>query len=317
MIVRLARRIGTVAVVGAAVAVVAAFGVHDQRTALTLGESHPLTAEPRGYLGVFMPGMPASADGLAAFGSRTGTRPNVAVYYSGWYEPFQSHFAAELSARGAVPLVQMDPSGIDLAAIAHGRYNSYLASYAQSVRTFGRPVIISFGHEMNGNWYSWGKDKTPPAVFVAAWRHLVTVFRAWGAFNVTWLWAVNSLAGGPGQAASPQPWWPGASYVDWVGIDGYYYYPAESFATLFGGTISAVRRFTRDPVLITETGVAPEAGQAAKIPGLFAGARAAGILGIVLFDAGGYRDWRIDSDPAALAAFGRAARGFGGNTGGR
>ena len=309
---RLLRRYGTVALVVAAIAVVAGFGLHDKKTAATLGQSQAaLPAKPHDYLGAFVPGMPGTVDGLAAFGSETGTRPNVAVYYSGWLEPFQSGFAAELAARGVVPLVQIDPAGIDLAAIVHGQYNSYLASYAQAVRNFARPVIISFGHEMNGDWYSWGNGKTSPAVFVAAWQHVVKIFRAWGAYNVTWLWTVNSLAGGPGQAATPQPWWPGADYVTWVGIDGYFYYPAESFSTLFGHTISVIRQFTRDPVLITETAVAPAAGRAAKIPGLFAGAWSAGVLGVVWFDASGYRDWRIDNDPAALAAFGKAARGFG------
>lgn len=315
-VLRIVRRLGTVAVIGAAVAVVAGFGIRDQR-ASSLGTAQSLPASPQGYLGIYVPDMPASTDGMAAFGSSTGTRPNVAAYYSGWYEPFQSRFAKELSARNVVPLVQIDPTGIDLATITQGKSNSYLAGFAQSVRTFGHPVIISFGHEMNGGWYSWGSGRTTPAVFVAAWRHIVNVFRSWGAYNVTWLWTVNSLAGGPGTAAAPQPWWPGASYVDWVGVDGYYYYPAESFTTLFGSTISAIRRFTRDPVLITETAVAPAAGKAAKIPGLFAGARLAGVLGVVWFDANGYRDWRIDNDPAALAEFGKAAQGFGTISGGR
>lgn len=308
---RLLRRASTVAIVAVAIAGVYAFGRHEEKTASALGASPPLAVKPHGYLGVYVPGAPASDAGLATFSSRTGTQPNVAAYYSGWLEPFQSRFAGEVSARGTVPLVQIDPSGTDLAAITHGQYNSYLESYATAVRDFGHSVIISFGHEMNGSWYSWGNGRTSPAVFVAAWRHLVKLFRTWGAYNVTWLWTINSLAGGPGQAAAPQAWWPGADYVTWVGIDGYYYYPAESFTTLFGNTISAVRRFTRDPVLITETAVAPAAGKAAKIPELFAGAQSAGVLGVVWFDAPGYRDWRIDQDPAALAAFRQAARGFG------
>ena len=46
---------------------------------------------------------------------------------------------------------------------------------------------------MNGTWYSWGYQHTSPAAFVAAWRHIVTVFRAVGAWNVTWLWTVNVI----------------------------------------------------------------------------------------------------------------------------
>jgi mannan endo-1,4-beta-mannosidase len=305
---RALRRLGAVVIVVASIAAVIAFGMHDEESARSPGG---LPATPHGYLGVYVPSMPTSDAGLTAFGSQTGIRPNVAVYYSGWLEPFQTRFAEEVTARGAVPLVQIDPEGISLAAIAHGRYDSYLRSYALAVRLLGHPLIISFGHEMNGDWYSWGNGKASPADFVAAWRHIVGVFHAWGAFNVTWLWTVNSLSGGPGHAATPAAWWPGASYVNWVGIDGYYYYRGESFRTLFGDTISVIRHFTNDPVLIPETGIAPTAGKATTIPGLFAGALSAGLLGVVYFDARGYRDWRLDGDPSALAAFGKAAQGFG------
>lgn len=306
--IRLLRRLGSVVVVAAAVAGVVAFGLHAQKLAEP-ADSLPPT--PHGYLGVYVPGMPASDAGLTAFGTETGTRPNVAVYYSGWMEPFQAHFAEEVTARGAVPLVQIDPEGISLAAIAHGQYDGYLGSFAEALHNFGHPVIISFGHEMNGDWYSWGKGKTSPADFVAAWRHIVNVFRTWGVFNVTWLWTINSLAGGPGQAFSPKAWWPGASYVDWVGIDGYYYYHGESFRIVFGNTISVIRHFTEDPVFIPETGIAPAAGKASTIPQVLAGAQSAGVLGVVYFDANGYMNWSLNGNAQALAAFGRAARGFG------
>ena len=77
-----------------------------------------------------------------------------------------------------MPLVQMNPTKTSVAAIAAGRYDSYLTDYAKAVRAYHRPVILSFGHEMNGHWYTWGYTHTSPKIFVAAWRHIVTVFRA-------------------------------------------------------------------------------------------------------------------------------------------
>ena len=73
--------------------------------------------------------------------------------------------------------------------------------------------------------------------------------------------------------------------MTWVGIDGYYYNSASTFAPLFGPTIAAVRALTHDPILISETAVAPAAGQSAKIADLFAGIRLYGLLGFVWFDA--------------------------------
>jgi mannan endo-1,4-beta-mannosidase len=167
-------------------------------------------------------------------------------------------------------------------------------------------VVLSFVHEMNGNWYSWGYHHTTPAAFVAAWRHIVTVFRQQGADNVTWLWTVNVIEKTQG-IPSPAAWWPGRPYVTWVGIDGYYLKPSWKFAPLFGPTIKAVRALTLDPILISETAATPAAGKPAKIADLFAGIRAYGLLGFVWFDVDKNRDWRL-SGPAAIAAFRRGAQ---------
>ena len=69
---------------------------------------------------------------------------------------------------------------------------------------------------------------------------------------------------------------------------------------------------TGKPVLLSETAVGPYAGQAAKIPELFAGMRHYGTLGLVWFDIaqdGGIysQDWRIENSPGAEAAFHRGA----------
>ncbi len=230
------------------------------------------------------------------------------MYYSGWMEPFQVKFAAAVARRHAVPLVQIDPTGYGLKAIAAGQYDAYLRSYASAVKSFGAQVIIGFGHEMNGNWYGWGYRHASPAVFVAAWRHIVTVFRQQGADNVTWMWTINVINRRGGSFA-PGPWWPGSSYVNWVGIDGYYDQPSWTFASLFGPTIKAVRKLTLDPILVSETAAPGGPAQPQKIANLFAGVRAYGLLGFVWFNASRKEDWRLRS-PAAIAAFRAGARTF-------
>jgi mannan endo-1,4-beta-mannosidase len=270
--------------------------------------SSPRQSDPTGqirYLGVYGRGDIGSYAWATAFTTATGVRPDVLMFYSSWQEPFQASFATMAAQHGALPLVQINPFGVSLAAIAAGQYDGYLDAYAAAVRAYRRPVILSFGHEMNGDWYSWGYRHTSPAVFVAAWRHIVTLFRALGARNVTWLWTVN-IIDTLGGIASPAQWWPGSAYVTWVGLDGYYYTPSSTFAPLFGPTITAVRELTRDPILIAETSVAPAAGKPAKIADLCAGIRLYGLLGFVWFDVNDAQDWRLSS-PAAIAAFRRCA----------
>jgi hypothetical protein len=267
-----------------------------------------LPTTPASYVGLYKPGVPASYASITNFTTVTGVRPRIVAYYSGWHEPFQARFAQTAARAGAVPLVQIDPTDIRLAAIASGRYDDYLRKFATAVRAYHHPVIISFGHEMNGNWYSWAYLHARPAEFVAAWRHMVTLFRAAGARNVTWLWTVNVIDT-RNKIPNPAPWWPGRSYVTWVGMDGYFMNPSWNFASLFGPTIAAVRQLTHAPIIITETAAAPDAGQAAKVADIFAGVRLFGLLGFVWFDADRARDWRLSS-PAAIAAFRRGAETY-------
>lgn len=261
---------------------------------------------PLSYLGVYEPSSPHLYSGVASFGTLVGRRPNLALYYSAWWEPFQVWFALAAQAHHAVPMVQMEPRDVDVAAIAAGSYDSYLEAFASAVRAFGGQVVLSFGHEMNADWYGWGYRHTRPAVFVAAWRHTHQVFADMGAYNVTWLWTVN-VVGGP-HSISIRPWWPGARYVTWAGIDGHYFTPTIRFAGLFGATISQVRRITADPILVSEAGIAPFVA-ANRITDLFAGAQAHGLIGVVWFDVPGH-NLRIEGDHTAVTEFRRAVRKF-------
>jgi hypothetical protein len=261
---------------------------------------------------VFTKGVPASYSGVTQFAEASGTKPDIAMYYSGWFVPFPRSFANTAADNGAVPLVQMDPDNISIAAIASGNYDGYLSAYAEAVRAYHHPVILSFGHEMNGDWFSWGYKKTPAATFVAAWRHIVKLFRALGAQNVTWLWTVNIVNDTQrGKIPRPSPWWPGSAYVNWVGIDGYYLKSTWQFAPLFGPTITAVRSLTLDPILIAETGAVPGAGQPAKISDLFAGTHRYGLLGFVWFNATNSHNVAFGIDSSrAFAAFRKGASAY-------
>ena len=301
---------GGTAVVAAVALAVALAGRGGHVPPRPAGGRFALPARPASYLGWYPAGVPRSYAGVSAVSAATGVKPALVPYYSGWYEPFQASFAAAVARDGAVPIVQMNPDGVRLAAIASGRYDGYLRGYARAVRAYHRPVVASFGHEMNGDWYSWGYKRTSPAVFVAAWRHIVGLFRAAGAQNVTWMWTVNIIDDPHyGKIPNPARWWPGGSYVTWVGIDGYYYHPSTVFSSLFGPTIAAVREITRDPILISETAAIPAAGQPTKIADLFAGVRLYGLLGFVWFNVTHPENWRLSS-PAAIAAFRRGAASY-------
>ena len=275
-----------------------------------LTSQQPLTPVPTPaspLVGVYEPGAPSSWSEITEFTGATGIKPRIVEYYSSWNEPFGMSFAQAAWDHDAYVLVQLQPSGVSLASIAAGGSDAYLRGYANAVVAFGHPVILSFGHEMNGNWYSWGDGHTPPATLVAAWQHIVRVFRAAGAANATWLWAVNSIEG-EGAATSLSQWWPGAAWVNWTGVDGYYYQATDTFGSVFGSTVAAIRTISSAPLLIAETAVGTTADRESQIDALMAGARSARLAGVVWFDAAQHaglyhQDWRLEDDPAALAAF--------------
>ena len=278
-----------------------------------LGDGNsPLPTAPASYIGLYPSGVPGSNAGVTAFAADTGIKPDVVLYYSGWFEPFQAAFATSVARDGAVPLVQMNPDKVSVADIASGRYDGYLRAYARAVRAYRHPIIVGFGHEMNGDWYPWGYKNTSPRTFIAAWRHMVSLFRATGARNVTWLWTVNVIDDPQyGKVPNPARWWPGSAYVTWVGIDGYYFHPSAVFSSLFGPTIAAVRAITRAPILIAETAALPTAGQPAKIADLFAGISTYGVLGFVWFDSTSSVGQPFGiSTPEAIATFRKNATGY-------
>jgi mannan endo-1,4-beta-mannosidase len=276
-------------------------------TRLSSTPSRPAALGPVRYLGVYERSVPASYAGIDQFGQAIGKQPDLAPYYSSWGQPFAAAFARAAAQHGAAPLVQINPAHVRLTAITAGRYDGYLRRYADAVRAYRHRVIIGFAHEPNGYWFSWGYSHATAASFVAAWRHIVNVFRAQGASNVTWLWTINIISA-KGGIQPPAPWWPGGSYVNWVGIDGYYYKPSWTFAPLFGPTIKAVRALTRDPILISET-AAGDADQPTKITNLFAGTRAYGLLGFVWFNVNKEQNWQVTS-PRAVAAFRRGVTAY-------
>jgi mannan endo-1,4-beta-mannosidase len=260
------------------------------------------------FIGVVLP--PPQPQALKKLTAASGVSPQAEQFYATFGVKFLPGREDVAEKAGVFPVLQWNPGHISLTAIAHGRYDGYLRRYALAVRSWGCPLVMSFGHEMNGRWYPWGWHHQPAKAFVAAWRHVVTVFRSEHATNVTWMWTPNRFVTGASRMTNPAPWWPGSAYVNWVGLDAYYSSASETFGELLDQTLTAVRKLTGDPVVLAETGVWPGRQQAAQIGALFNGAVAAELSGVIYFDLPASEPWQISS-PSSLAAFRNAVRAFG------
>ncbi|HEX3561708.1 MAG TPA: glycosyl hydrolase [Solirubrobacterales bacterium] len=245
-----------------------------------------------------------------------GRKPDIVMDYSNITDPLLTKTEiSNLSARGETPLVtwQLYQSGwsgptIPLSEIAAGKYDSYLRSAATQAKSmpFGE-ILIRFAHEMNGNWYGWSGD---PSNYVAAWRHIVTVFHQEGATNVKFVWTPNVDYGNYPFAA----YFPGDAYVDYVGLDGYNWGTAgigtnkwETLSEVFSRSYQMLTQLSAKPVMINEVSSSEIGGSKAAwiregflktIPQKFPR-----VTAVVWYDRNNEEDWRINSSSASLNAY--------------
>jgi len=246
------------------------------------------------FVGVAVKG--GIVSGVRSFARATGARIAMVEIYDPFGAPFPGLALHEVASTGATPLLQWNPRTSPLYKIANGGYDAYLRHWATAVKRFGRQVVLSFGHEMNGTWNPWGAGHVSPSTFVRAWRRIHNVFAQAGVHNVSWSWDPSHVG------ESPAPWWPGRRYVDKIGIDGYLR-PGNTFAQIFAYRIANIRSFTSKPIYIAETAVAPSSDQASQIIGLFNGVQQFHLSGFVWFNIDHLAAWHLEGRTAAVRAF--------------
>jgi beta-mannanase len=267
-------------------------------------------------LGTYIPGVAWHPGQIDRYSRLMGRVPAIVSDYKQWDVPaFERRELMAIWSRGSVPMITWEPMSYHgrsypLRAIARGRYDGYVRRSARAARDWGRPILLRFAHEMNGDWYPWGVRGNSPHDYKAAWRHVVRVFRRAGADNVQWIWAPNVDQGGDHPFAGL---FPGNRWVDWVGLDGFnwgYDGSFYSFRRIFGHSYRVLGRLSRRPVMIAETG-AGAAGKARWISQALRWQmpRFGRIRALVWFNynANGV-NLRFDTPAPALRAFRAAAR---------
>jgi hypothetical protein len=161
------------------------------------------------------------------------------VYFSNnWFESrkFPAEMCGWIRQLGKVPYVRlMLRSDLDqrhvektftLRKIITGAFDFDLRAWARDAKAFGSPVLIEWGTEPNGDWFSWngkwnGGGVEGPRRYVTAYRHIVDLMRAEGADNLTWVWHVNWLDQPERKWNRFENYFPGADYCDWLALSAY------------------------------------------------------------------------------------------------
>ncbi|KAJ3409683.1 mannan endo-1,4-beta-mannosidase [Chytriomyces confervae] len=170
------------------------------------------------------------------------------LYIPGWYDrSMLNWYGSEVGKVGGILELTIQPTNPDMSVYNDTMFNA-LAQDLYAINTrYGVPIMLRFGHEMNGDWVVYGNR---PIEFKNLFRRMARFVRMYT--NMTaMVWGPNIGItypfGGAGLSPVPRsgpefdaldtnqdgvinelddpytPYYPGDDVVDWVGLSLYYY----------------------------------------------------------------------------------------------
>lgn len=270
--------------------------------------------------GVSTPGGLTAARELQAVADAVGRRAEMVMSFEDFFAPPPVAAMAVAAYCGADPIITWEPwcwtddrSPAVMRSLLSGALDDYIYRWADEFKEWGSPAYLRFAHEFNGDWYPWTPAcGTSATDYVRAWRHLHDIFEYRHADNVKWVW--SPTVGGSGALAD---WYPGDSYVDVLGIDGYNWGVTLPWSQwidpedLFDATLDQLRMTgANKPILVTEVGCAEAGGRKSEWIARFTHfiSQQRDVIGFVWFEHNKETDWRITSTAESAAAMASGLR---------
>jgi beta-mannanase len=230
-----------------------------------------------------------------------GRKLAIRAIFVSWEEQWPDERVRADHRNGRLSLVTW--AGTDLGSIAAGACDTLIRERAHAVKNLGFPIFVRWGAEMNGDWHAWGKQ---PTAYVDAWRRIHTIFEEEGAPNVAWVWS-PSIPQGDWDA-----YYPGDSYVDWIGGDSYNWGLSrpdtrwQPFAELLAPFYKYATGKEK-PLMLAEIGSAEQGGRKSEWVQTAFGALEERFPAVKAWIHQQYEDgeadWRVNSSPESLAAY--------------
>lgn len=191
------------------------------------------------YLGLWTADEP-NASSLTVTAHILGEFPSYIGHFCDWTNGAPTAAIQTIASSGAVALITWSPYNplaasatnqptYSLANIVAGNFDSYINQWIGDVLAAipsGNQIILRFMHEMNGNWYPWSEqvNSNSAGQYIQAWRHIWNLLNTAGAFSsgkVKLLWCPNATDPSSPNVLGLAQYYPGNSYVDLTGLDGY------------------------------------------------------------------------------------------------
>jgi len=181
---------------------------------------------------------PPDGKKLLIMGQDLGSVGGLASYSNGYVDAFGSHVPAGVTTYTSIPSLSglttvanwgagdvhaqvylTDPTfdhtviaiGLylvgQLDAIRTGTHDAAIRNLANWIKSANRPVFLRIGYEFDGSWNGYN-----PTEFIDAWRYIVHVFDQEAVRNVAYVWQSAGI-----NTPNLASWYPGDTYVNWVG----------------------------------------------------------------------------------------------------
>lgn len=198
-------------------------------------------------------GIPYEEDGLTledlrSYEEHVGKTAAWTYFSHNWFRDrrFPLETASWIRDTGSIPYIRLmlrssseqniAETTFTLEQIINGQFDDDLRTWAKDARDFGSPLIVEYGTEVNGEWFSWNgiwngagtldgygdpAEYDGPERFRDAYRHIIQIARDEGASNITWVFHVNGDDIPDEEWNRLEQYYPGDEWIDWLGVSVY------------------------------------------------------------------------------------------------
>ena len=183
---------------------------------------------------------------ILAFDEMVGKKMKWTYFSDNWIDgiiEFPQDNVEACEKAGTIPYVRMSPwtealtyqrdDWLHLEGLLAGNFDHGILAWAEGAKQYGKPIIVEFGPEVNGNWFPWngqynggglkntyGDPSLPdgPERFRDVYRKIIDMFREHGVENVVWVFHVDTAWAPWKPWNRPKFYYPGHDYIDWIAL---------------------------------------------------------------------------------------------------
>lgn len=141
------------------------------------------------------------------------------------------------------------------------KYDAWLATVAKFLNGLETdkgekiPIVFRPFHEMNGNWFWWGRESCTPEEYKQLWREtFTTLTEVHQVRNILYCYSTDAVK----DSEEYLQFYPGDSYVDVLGIDLYHKNTTEEYEALLNDNLGMLSKISENkgmPFAMSEGGL--------------------------------------------------------------